>query len=57
MSVLAEAFGTGSIELAVAAGDWREAIGAAGAALQASGRTAVEYTESCLLYTSDAADE
>ena len=53
MSVLAEAFGPGSIELAVASGDWREAIGAAGAALQASGRTAVEYTESMIRAVED----
>jgi PTS system ascorbate-specific IIA component len=53
MTVLADAFGIGSISLDVSAGDWREAISLAGAALEVSGRATAEYTASMIRAVED----
>ena len=48
MSQLGDAFGAGSIVLAVEAADWREAIRASGVGLVASGCATDEYTQAMI---------
>lgn len=48
MSILADAFGPGSIVIRERASDWREALEIAGDALAASGCTTVGYSQSMI---------